>query len=488
MNDTMTKRLFFSVFPICLFLCGFLLVGCDNSKQSAEFALRLNLVEVGPNAITCQIVPSDPQVVNFVGLRYAPLDNDENSVEVYVEPDAEGNYKVQIASLKKQTTYRLTAFADIVSDSGLINSNPLEVRTCDPVEIQKVSTTDHSITCKLLINSPMPALIKGFTWKKKSEKVDPQTVYIEDSAKESVYTLVDLEKNVTYVLQAFAQLEGADQFAKSEALDVFTGDIVLDGDYQLVFADEFDGTGYPNTAVWHFEEGEKIRNNEAQFYSKSEENAFLQDGYLHIVAYKQHKGSDGKMHNYTSASMTTSKSFVWCYGRMEVRAKIPTGSGMWPAIWMVGNDYNWPSNGELDVMEYYREGILANAAWGSTKQWEAIWDSSKTPMSHFESKNPNWRNEFHLWVTEWDEDYIRIFLDEELLNEIDLSQTFNRGGYQGNTENPFRYHKAGWGDYIWLNLALGGNNGGSIDDSLFPAEYLVDYVRVYQKTRLPEDK
>ncbi|HCS87617.1 MAG TPA: beta-glucanase [Bacteroidales bacterium] len=332
----------------------------------------------------------------------------------------------------------------------------------------------------------MEVYIKGYTWKKKSAKGDPEIVYVDNSEKETEFTLTGLEKHQTYTLTAFAQVEGNDSFTYSDPLDVFTGEVVVDGDYQLVFSEEFNGTGAPDPNIWSFEEGEYIRNHEPQFYSKSVENAYQEDGCLHIVARKNHMGSDGTVHNYTSASMTTSKSFVWCYGRMEVRAKIPTGSGLWPAIWMVGNDYNWPSNGELDVMEYYREKILANAAWGSSKQWTAIWDSSSKPMSYFEAKNPNWRNEFHIWVTEWDEDYIRIFLDDELLNEIDLNKTYNQGGYKGNTENPFRYHKAGWGDYIWLNLALGGDNGGTIDDSLLPATYLVDYVRVYQKQRLPE--
>jgi len=99
-------------------------------------------------------------------------------------------------------------------------------------------------------------------------------------------------------------------------------------------------------------------------------------------------------------------------------------------------------------------------------------------------QDPNWRNEFHIWRCDWDEDYIRIYIDGDLINEIDVSTTVNEGCH-GNTENPYRYHKNGWGHYLWLNLAIGGNNGGRIDESLFPATYLIDYIRVYQKTRLP---
>lgn len=459
----------------------------NNNEVKGDPTVTLELSSVGTNSISCLVNIKSNEEVNFAGLRYSLVDSEESYEKYITADDLIGENYVDITNLGKRKTYRIRAFADIVGQDSFVFSNTIEVTTGDPVDLQLVSKDDHSVTCKLVVNTPMEVYIKGYSWKKKSSKDDATTVYVDDNERETEFTVSDLEKNITYTFTAFAQVEGFDTFTYSDPLDVFTGEVIIDGDYQLVFSEEFEGTGAPDKNIWSFEEGEYIRNNEPQFYSKSEENAFLKDGYLHIVARKNHLGSDGKIHNYTSASMTTSKSFVWCYGKMEVRAKIPTGSGLWPAIWMVGNDYNWPSNGELDVMEYYREKILANAAWGSSKQWTAIWDSSSKPMSHFEALNPNWRNEFHIWLTEWDEDYIRIYLDGELLNEIDLSRTFNQGGYKGNTENPFRYHKAGWGDYIWLNLALGGNNGGTIDDSLLPAEYLVDYVRVYQKKRLPED-
>lgn len=457
-----------------------------NNKVSDEPTITISLSAVGTNSVTCLVDIQSDAEVNFAGIRYSLVDTDESN-EKYIESDnLIGENYVDITNMGKRRTYRIVAFADIAGQNDFVYSNTIEVTPGDPVDVQLVSKDDNSITCKLVVNTPMEVYIKGYSWKKKSDKGDATTVYVEDTEKETQFTLSNLETYQTYTITAFAQVEGNDAFTYSDALEVFTGDINLDGDYVLVFQEEFDGTGAPDANVWSFEEGEYIRNNEPQFYSKSVENAYQEGGYLHIIARKNHLGSDGKTHNYTSASMTTSKSFVWCYGKMEVRAKIPTGSGLWPAIWMVGNDYNWPSNGELDVMEYYREKILANAAWGSSKQWTAIWDSSSKPMSYFEAKNPNWRNEFHTWLTTWDEDYIRIYLDDELLNEIDLSKTFNQGGYKGNTENPFRYHKAGWGDYIWLNMALGGDNGGTIDDSLLPAEYLVDYVRVYQQKRLPE--
>ena len=377
-------------------------------------------------------------------------------------------------------------FALLYGDDDYIYGAEQMVSTHDPVEIRCTDKTENSVSLEIDINTPRTVLMYGFTWREKTTKEkDANTVYLENGA--TTYTLTELKKNITYVFKAMALVDdnGSQDFLYSDAIEVFTGDIHLIGDYQLVFQQEFNEDNQDLTKIWSFEVGEKIRNNENQFYSKSKENAYTKGGYLHIVAFRDHLGSDGKTHSYTSASMTTSKSFVYCYGRVEVRAKIPTGGGMWPAIWQVGNKYSWPQNGELDIMEYYRERILGNFAWGSTTAWQPVWKSSSTPMSHFETQNPNWRNEFHTWVLEWDDQEMKILLDDELLNSVKTSDTYNRG-LQGNYENPYLYHTDGFGHYLWLDLALGGNNGGTIDNSLFPAEYLIDYVRVYQKTRLPE--
>ena len=133
-------------------------------------------------------------------------------------------------------------------------------------------------------------------------------------------------------------------------------------------------------------------------------------------------------------------------------------------------------------MEYYiknsKPSILANACWVSGQRWNAVWDSEAIPFTHFTDKDPEWADKFHVWRMDWDEHYIRIYLDDELLNEIDLSKTQN-GGYGGNRENPFANRVSGFKHYLLLNLALGGN-GGEPDISQFPLRYYIDYVRVYQ--------
>lgn len=261
--------------------------------------------------------------------------------------------------------------------------------------------------------------------------------------------------------------------------------------YTLAWHDEFDSDGLPSSD-WTAEQG-FVRNEELQWYQA--DNATQSGGCLVIEGRKERvantnydsSSSDWKLNRqyaeYTSSCITTEKSHTFMYGRFEIRAKIPVATGAWPAIWLLGNQWDWPMNGEIDILEFYIKNglpsILANACWSSPRQWEAVWDESVTPYSHFTSSDSDWADKFHLWRMDWDKDYIRIYLDDEQLNEVDLSQTANQG-YNGNYENPFSNSVDGFGAYILLNLAI-GSNGGTPDTSKFPLHYYVDYVRVYQQ-------
>jgi beta-glucanase (GH16 family) len=252
--------------------------------------------------------------------------------------------------------------------------------------------------------------------------------------------------------------------------------------YSLVFSDEFDQKGVPNPEFWSFEEGFQ-RNNELQWYQS--DNASVADGLLIIegrrekiknTAYDPNSRDWRKNREYaeySSSSINTRGKFQFQYGIMEVRAKIDTASGIWPAIWTLGVSRPWPANGEIDVMEYYQvkgiPTILANAAWAHP-ELRAAWDEVTVPFTDFLERDPDWPNKFHVWKMDWTAEFIRIYLDGELLNEIDLSQTINPDGF-----NPFHQPH-----YILLNMAL-GSNGGPLDHTSFPRNYEVDYVRVYQK-------
>jgi len=166
----------------------------------------------------------------------------------------------------------------------------------------------------------------------------------------------------------------------------------------------------------------------------------------------------------------------WMYGRVEMRGRIDTRAGLWPAFWTLGVKGRWPSQGEIDIMEYYRGTLLANAAWGSEKQWVPRWDDAKILIADF--KDPNWSTRFHVWRMDWDVDSIRLYVDGRILNTIDLKETFNK---DKEGRNPFRQPH-----YIILNLAVGGSSGGDPSNTKFPAKFEVDYVRVYKQLLNPD--
>ncbi len=249
--------------------------------------------------------------------------------------------------------------------------------------------------------------------------------------------------------------------------------------YKLIWSDEFTKNGIPDTTKWQFENG-FVRNEEAQWYQK--ENAICESGNLVITGKKERMhnpnyiaGSNNwktkrEFINYTAASVVMKKEQAFKYGKVIVRAKIDAQTGLWPAIWTLGVKGEWPSNGEVDILEYYDNKILANYAYSGKNRYQAIWDSSKKPLDSLGNKS--WADNFHIWTLDWDENEMVIKVDDIFLNSIDLNKTFNKS--DGN--NPFRQPH-----YLLLNLALGGQNGGSLQNTILPSNYVIDYVRIYQK-------
>jgi beta-glucanase (GH16 family) len=244
--------------------------------------------------------------------------------------------------------------------------------------------------------------------------------------------------------------------------------------WKLVWSDEFNTPGAPDPKNWTFEEG-FVRNKELQWYQP--QNAWVEDGHLVIEARREAlpnpdydpKSNDWKksrkVAEYTSACLETRGLHEFKYGRFEIRAKIDAHPGLWPAIWSLGVHGNWPLNGEVDQLEYYQDTILANTAWG-----KGVWNTRRTPFSKFTDLDPNWAKKFHVWRMDWDDAFIRIYLDNRLLNETDLSKTINPDG-----TNPFHQPQ-----FFLLNLAI-GSTGGDPSRTDFPAHFEVDYIRVYQR-------
>lgn len=252
-----------------------------------------------------------------------------------------------------------------------------------------------------------------------------------------------------------------------------------DDDYRLVWSDEFDQDGPPNPANWTFESG-FVRNDELQWYQP--QNAFCRAGHLVIEARREQVANPGHdpqsprwdrhrpRANYTSASVTTRGRHEWLYGRFIMRGRIDTRPGRWPAFWTLGTARRWPGCGEIDIMEYYDGKLLANACWAGPHDRPA-WDSTEHPLARF--NDPDWSSKFHEWRMDWNCDQIRLYVDDVLLNEIDVAAAANENG---DKAHPFRESQ-----YLLLNLALGGTRGGDPSATEFPARFEIDYVRVYQQ-------
>jgi beta-glucanase (GH16 family) len=252
------------------------------------------------------------------------------------------------------------------------------------------------------------------------------------------------------------------------------------GEYKLVWADEFNINGAPDTSKWSYEKG-FVRNNELQWYQS--ENATCENGMLVIEARRENRpnplyeegSSDWKKSRknilYTSSSLNTRKKFSWQYGRFEMRGRINIDKGMWPAWWTLGDTKRWPANGEIDIMEYYRGSLLANIACLNSNGYSAKWYGKKHPTDSL--GGAAWASKFHVWRMDWTDREISLFVDDQLLNRVDVDSLFNR---DGSGFNPFRQPH-----YMLLNVAMGGMNGGDPSQTPFPNRFEIDYVRVYQR-------
>ena len=254
--------------------------------------------------------------------------------------------------------------------------------------------------------------------------------------------------------------------------------------YELVWSDEFNYKGKPDSTKWNYNYGFRA-NKEKQYYTDSLKNARVEKGHLIIEAHKE-KVANKDFNNseikgwaeyktkidsaqYTSARIKTEGLSAWKYGRIEVSAKLPKGRGMWPAIWMLSEnrkEIGWPESGEIDIMEHV--GYDNDTIHGTihTKAYNHIKGTQKGKTIFID--NPN--DTFHVFAIEWTPEKVDFILDGTVYNHIENE-------HKTTAEWPFDQKF-----YLILNVAVGGIWGGrkGIDDSIFPQQMVVDYVRVFQ--------
>ncbi len=223
---------------------------------------------------------------------------------------------------------------------------------------------------------------------------------------------------------------------------------------ELLWSDEFDGNGTINTNFWNFETGGGgWGNQEVQIYSSSSDNVYKDDGVLKIKVIKEADGS------YTSGRITTQNKIDFKYGRVDIRAKLPSVAGTWPALWMLGDNFSsvgWPHCGEIDIMEQFEDKSYVAAT--------CHWNNNGNTASYGESVNLSTPTDFHIYSLVWAEGSVKVLLDDVQFYTIST-----------NTTMPFD------ADFFFIfNVAMGGTNGGTIDPNFTTDVMEVDYVRVYQ--------
>ena len=234
----------------------------------------------------------------------------------------------------------------------------------------------------------------------------------------------------------------------------------------LVWSDEFNGKSL-NSANWTYETGGSgWGNNELEYYTNSENNAFLTGGNLVIEARKETFGTN----NYTSARITTEDKKTFTYVRIDIRAKLPKGQGLWPALWMLGNNisqqgYGWPACGEIDIMELL--GHDPKKVYG-TVHWGIAGQSSTHIGGNYSITTGDFSSSFHVFSLQWDASKLTVLVDDIAYFTANKSDV----GSNYPFDKPF---------FFIMNVAVGGNWPGNPNSfTSFPQRMIVDYVRVFQ--------
>ena len=252
-------------------------------------------------------------------------------------------------------------------------------------------------------------------------------------------------------------------------------------DYVAVWCDEFDYEGLPDSTKWSYDVGgHGWGNNELQYYTENDlDNASVSEGYLTITAIKETMGSNA----YTSTRLVTREKGDWLYGKIQIKAKLPSGKGTWPAIWMLPTDWEyggWPYSGEIDIMEHvgYEEdkvySTIHTGAYNHTLGTQIGYEYTDTTLE----------SAFHVYEIEWEPGLIKTYIDGNWYATFSYNPDFSEG-IELTDAWPFdeEFH-------LILNIAVGGSWGGAqgVDTDIWPQEMVVDYVRVYQKDYITGDQ
>lgn len=236
--------------------------------------------------------------------------------------------------------------------------------------------------------------------------------------------------------------------------------VVISVAFSLVWSDEFDVAGAPNSSKWGYDIGTGSGgwgNNELQYYTNRSNNIIVENGVLKITAQRENYSGS----TFTSARLLSKDKYSFKYGRIEARAKLPAGVGTWPAIWMLGSNFStvgWPNCGEIDIMEH--RGMELNKIFATLHYPGNSGANGKGGTTNIS----NATTEFHIYRADWSAIEIKFYVDDQLFFT-----------FPNNSTIPFNQNF-----FFILNLAIGGNFAGPVAATLNSASMEIDYIRVYQ--------
>ena len=241
--------------------------------------------------------------------------------------------------------------------------------------------------------------------------------------------------------------------------------------WKLVWSDEFDGKSL-DFSKWEIEVNAfGGGNQELQIYTDRSENVRVENGFLIIEAHRQKTGIAGTERDYSSGRIRSKRRGDWKYGRFEARMKLPSGQGLWPAFWMLPSDEKygtWAASGEVDIMEF--KGQQVDTLWG-TLHHGGSWPRNKHTGITKRFEGIDFTKDFHVFGVEWETGEFRWLLDGKVW-QVQKEWATENGDHPQPFDQPF---------HILFNLAVGGEFVGPVaEQTEFPAQMLIDWVKVYQ--------
>jgi beta-glucanase (GH16 family) len=435
------RRRIFWPFLLIMWCFLFITPGCKE-KPEASFKANFNLEMKDGNRVKFTNTSEGEYFAMLWDFGNGETTNTTDKTQTFeVYYPLAGDYKVKLTVQNYTGEIKTAEKTVTIAQSDLVVSFTATVNPAAPNTVQLVNTSIGNYT--------------SFTWKYRNRTIENK------QQAEAYFPFAG-----QYIIE-LAVTKGGETFSKTQNISIVRDDSDYASKLALIWSDEFEGNAV-NTNNWTFETGASgWGNNELQNYTNGA-NSEVTDGKLIITARKV---NDNKVAgSYTSSRMITLNKQEFQYGRMEIRAKLPSGVGIWPAIWMLGRNFptaGWPACGEIDIMEYV--GYQPNR----------VHSTLHTPSSYGNSVNgktiplETCEEEFHNYGMIWTEKYISFYIDDVKNITYTYAPTLKNAS-TWPFDQPF---------FFILNIAVGGTWGGAqgIDNAIFPQTMEIEYVRVYQE-------